>query len=225
MKLNIDFRRLEQTRASINAPKAELGDIREPRVIDRSPTETKLLEQGYLTLSGDELGKSLHFPAGIAAIGNTQITLHIFQPIVNASVTDLQKKPAPALRYHVVDCVTLVEMRQRKRFDRYVSTAKTSGYFRVEPLLDPVTQTRGNEMLSMLAPCRNCLKFLNYDGFDEKNWVDQKLIQNDFDIEKFFKNYEPVFRCLPLYNPDNFPEGNYTSDWARISEDLRIRAN
>ena len=224
MKLDINLQRLEQARASINASKAELGNISGNGSIDRSPSELKgeLFGRGSLVLSGKELDKVLHFPAGIAAIGNTQITLHIFHPF--AALDELQEIPSPKPRYHVADCLTLKLMRQAGRFDRYVSTAKTDGRFRVKPW-DRETRTRGDEMRSKLAPCQNCLKFLNYDGFKEKTHPERRLIQNDFDIQKFFKNYEPVFRCLPLYNPDNFPEGNYTSDWARISEGLRIRAN
>ncbi|WP_423908471.1 HNH endonuclease [Candidatus Spongiihabitans sp.] len=219
MKLDINFQRLERAMESINASKAKVDNI---RITGRSPIEITILEQGSLILSGEELDEVLRFPAGIAAIGNTQITLHIFQPFV--SLDDLQQIPTSAPRYHVADCLTLNEMRQRGRFDRYVSTAEADGDFRVEPW-DRETQTRGDEMISKLAPCQNCLKFLNYDGFEEKTLSERKLIQNDFDIQLFFKNYEPVFQCRPLYNPDNFPEGNYTSDWARISEDLRIRAN
>lgn len=111
MKLNIDFQRLERARASINAPKAELGNFSAKRSMDRTPIEIELLERGTLILSGGELDEVLHFPAGIAAIGNTQITLHIFQPFV--SLDDLQKIPTPGPRYHVADCLTLEEMRWR----------------------------------------------------------------------------------------------------------------
>jgi hypothetical protein len=115
-------------------------------------------------------------------------------------------------------------MRQKGRFNRYVSTADADSYFRVEPW-EFETKTRGAEILSKLAPCQNCLKYLNYDGFENKKKGDRKAIKNNFDIQKFFKNYELVFRCLLLYNADTFPEGNYTSDWARISENTRINAN
>ena len=87
MKLNVDFQRLEGARASINATKAVIGTISAKRSLERSPIEIELLEKGSLILSGEELDEVLHFPAGIAAIGNTQITLHIFQPF--ATLDDL----------------------------------------------------------------------------------------------------------------------------------------
>jgi hypothetical protein len=221
MKLDIEFSRLERALTSIGAERAQIGQISAKRSLGRSPIEIRLLEQGSLILSGEELDEVLHFPAGIAAIGSTQITLHIFQPF--ATLEELEQTPAPKPRYHVADCLTLENMREKGRFNRYVSTAEADGYFRVEPW-DYETQTRGDELLAKLAPCQNCLKFLDYDGFEDKKQRDRKAIVNDFDIQAFFKNYEPIFRCLPLYNADDFPEGNYTSDWARISEDLRRNA-
>lgn len=223
MKLNIDFRRLERARESINASKAELGRIRDTINRNLSPIEVELLARGSRILTPEELNRELHFPTGIAAIGNTQITLHIFQPLGrNVCVEDLQQIPAPAPRYHIADCRTLEEMRQRGRFNRYVATVDSDGNFRVVPW-NSETRTRGDEMPAKLAPCQNCLRLLNYDGFQDKTRQQKMSLLSDFDIQKFFKNYEPIFRCLPLYNPDNFPAGNYTADWASISETVRIR--
>jgi hypothetical protein len=221
MKLSVNIQRLENARISIGALKAEIGTISSKRNVDRSPIEIELLEKGSLVLSGEELDEVLHFPAGIAAIGNTQITLHIFQPFATAD--DLKLIPSPKPRYHVADCLTLEEMRRKGRFNRYVSTADADGYFRAEPW-DFETKTRGDEVKAALAPCQNCLKALNYDGFEEKKQRDRKSIVNSFDIKKFFENYEPIFRCLPLFDANDFPEGNYTSDWARISEEIRRNA-
>jgi hypothetical protein len=222
VKLSVNFQNLVRLRESINAPIADVGEIVAKRSFDGDPIERKLIELGSIILSGTELDEVLHFPGGLAAIGNTQITLHIFQPF--ASLEELQEIPSPKPRYHVADCTTLDTMRTRGRFDRYVSTADADGYFRLEPW-DSETQTRGKELQSILAPCQNCLKFLNYDGFEEKNNQEKRQIVSDFDISKFFENYEPIFRCLPLFNADNFPEGNYTADWARVSEEIRQRAN
>ena len=221
MKLNIEFGELERLRESIGANKASLGEISAKRSYERDPIEKKLIETGSVILTPEELAEVLHFPGGLAAIGNTQITLHIYQPLGrNASREDLEKVPAPAPRYHVADCDTLEKMRDRGRFNRYVSTSNADGYFRVEPL-NWETKKREDEILASLAPCQNCLKSLNYDGFEDKSTQERRGAVDSFDIQKFFHNYEPIFRCLPLYTADNFPEGNYTADWARISEEVR----
>ncbi len=221
MKLNVDFKRLIAARKSIGADEADISQIStEPRNL--TSHEAILVGEGSLILTRDELDTVLHFPAGISAIGNTQITLHILQPFV--SLEDLQQTPSPNPKFHFADCTTLENMRQKGRFDRYVSTYQSDGYFRVEPW-DRETKTRGDEMRSNLAPCQNCLKHSNYDDFESKNRIERKSVVNNFDIQKFLENYKPIFRCLPLYNADNFPEGNYTADWARISENMRISAN
>ena len=111
-------------------------------------------------------------------------------------------------------------MREKGRFNRYVSTAKSDGLFRVEPWFFE-TRTRGDEMQAQLAPCRNCLSALNFENFGAISQKEKSDIVDNFDIEAFFDNYKPIFRCLPLYTSENFPEGNYTSNWARISEDVR----
>lgn len=222
MKLNVDLSRLEVARESIGASKASINQVTARRSLGQSPVEIELIEQGSIILSGEQLNKSLHFPGGLAAIGNVQITLHIYQPFV--SFDDLTQLPATNPKFHVADCRTLEQMREKGRFNRYVSTAETEGYFRVEPW-DHITKTRKNEIDANLAPCQNCLSFLNYDGFDNKLRAEKTELVNNFDITKFLKNYEPIFRCLPLYNADNFPEGNYTQDWARISEEHRERGN
>ncbi len=53
MKLNIDFQRLEQDRASINAQKAKIGEINAKRSLNLNPIEIKLLARGFLVLSGE----------------------------------------------------------------------------------------------------------------------------------------------------------------------------
>ena len=222
MKLNIDLGRLEAARRSIGAPRAAIGALAKRRSFDRSPLEIELIDSGSIILSDKELEEVLHFPGGLAAIGNTQITLHIFQPF--NSEDELSQSPAPAPKFHVADCSVLETMRQRGRFNRYVSTANATGYFRVEPW-DHVQTVRGEEMEAHLAPCIVCLKQIDYGGFETKPKSVRDQIVANFNIEEFFSNYEPIFRCMPLYTPDNFPEGNYSADWARISEQVRMRSD
>ncbi len=80
-------------------------------------------------------------------------------------------------------------------------------------------------MNAHLAPCMNCLRHLNYRNYNNLIMSEKYAAVNDFDLDLFLENYKPIFRGLPLYTPDNFPEGNYTKDWARISEETRSHAN
>ncbi|MDJ0686436.1 MAG: HNH endonuclease [Alphaproteobacteria bacterium] len=222
MKLSVDLSRLERARASIGAEKARIGDLAARRKRGRNPIEVQLIEKGSVVLSGEELAKVLRFPSGLAAIGNTQITLHILQPFV--SKEDLEHVPALNPKFHVYDCDTLERMRTEQRFNRYVSTAEPSGRFLVEPW-DRALRIRGERMEAVLKPCRYCLKALDYDGYSSKSPFERTQLVENFDLRKFFENYEHIFRCLPVFTTENFPDGNYTSDWARISEARRRQAN
>ena len=133
-----------------------------------------------------ELEREIHFPSGVAAIGETQVTLHIYQP--HASFEDLSKRPAPGPRFHIADCTTLDSMRNAGRFDRYVTTNDQTGRFRVQPK-DPDTHAWGEEMEASLAPCMNCLKQLDYDGFRELERAREEGRRREF-------RYPWVFRYL-----------------------------
>ena len=56
-------------------------------------------------------------------------------------------------------------------------------------------------------------KNLNYKRYDEADRVTKNVIFSNFQLDEFFDNFKPIFRTLPLYNKENFPEGNYTKDW------------
>ena len=132
-------------------------------------------------------------------------------------------QPAPKPRFHVADCKTLDNMRNAGRFDRYVATSGQTGRFRVQPK-DPDTHTWDEEMEASLAPCMNCLDHLNYDGFANLSRREKRAAVERFDIHVFFDTCRSLFRCLPIYTPNNFPQGAYTADWADISRTVRQRA-
>ncbi|WP_420546835.1 HNH endonuclease [Curvivirga sp.] len=221
MKLKVDFSRLIQARESIGAKAAPFIKTTSRRLPQKSAFELELIETGNVILLGEDLERLLEFPAGLATIGNTQATLHIYQPFTDLET--LQSEPSPAPKYHVMDCDILRKMKQKGRFDRYVLTRDPEGLFRVEPW-DRERNKRLEEINAQLMPCKVCLKELNYDGFAEKEKSQTDEIVKNFDIGKFFENYEHIFRSLPLYSPETFPEGNYTSDWAKISENVRRAA-
>ena len=221
MKLSVDFARLEEARKSMGAEKANVGQLRTPNERGRSPIEIKLLRRGSVVITDAELEREIHFPSGVAAIGETQVTLHIYQP--HASFEDLSKRPAPGPRFHIADCTTLDSMRNAGRFDRYVTTNDQTGRFRVQPK-DPDTHAWGEEMEASLAPCMNCLKQLDYDAFANLSGLEKKAAVANFDIRGFFDTCRPTFRCLPIYTANNFPQGTYAADWADISGKVRQRA-
>lgn len=114
-------------------------------------------------------------------------------------------------KYHVADCSTLKSMRESGRFERYVATNDTSGRFLISGLY--------GEDYAELAVCQNCLKALNYKGWNsgERHWD----ILNRFNMAEFFQTYSSFFPHMPKRKAQDFVEG-YSKDWAKISSHYRV---
>ena len=222
MAINVDLSGLEKALKSIGGKKAEIGSIRRRTKI-AGPIESKIIEDGSVVLIGDELIKHLDASTGLLAIGNTQITLHIYDPFSDKEV--LSEQPATQPKFHLTECKTIENMRDKGRFDRYVSSNRRDGLFQVRPY-EFDKKIRGAEMEANLTPCKNCLMSLNYNGYAQQDIYSMKeKIFSNFSLKNFFKDFESVFRCLPLYTVETFPEGNYTKDWACRSHEARRKAN
>lgn len=223
MKLTIDFSRLIAARESIGAPLANVGQLHSQKRTMTNPIALRLLETGEVILSKEELKANLKIVAGLLAIGDQQVTLHIYDPFVDKETLSLI--PAPRPKFHLYDCTTLENMRAEGRGNRYVPSKNTNGDFTVRPWDNEngTNGTRGAEMQARLQPCINCLKETNYKNY--QNSSNKKDIVKDFKIEDFFAVHKHIFRCWPLYTPKTFPEGNYTRDWPEISLKIRDSAN
>ena len=64
---------------------------------------------------------------------------------------------------------------------------------------DNITKVRGEKMDSQLAPCRVCLKEINYEGYENSGKQARDEIVAHFSTEEFFEHNHHIFRCLPLY--------------------------
>lgn len=220
MKLEVDLSGIENARRNMGADKAVIGRLRNT-VLAADPIELRLIEKGEIVLPRKALLESLTSPAGLLAIGNTQVTLHIFEPYDDYEA--LTAMPASGPKFHICDCDTLDAMKDKGRFDRYVVSSRTDGRFRVRPY-SRLDRSHGEELDAVLLPCRNCLRQLNYQDFAAVNRLKQDRIVADFSIRNFFENFEPVFRCLPLYKETTFPTGSRLTSWARISYRTRQKA-
>lgn len=221
MKLSVDFTGIEDSLRNMGGQKAKIGKLRKAIKID-NPLEYQLLDQGEIILETQEDLNNVTHPAGLIAIGNTQVTLHIFDPFEDEE--SLRQIPAGKTRFHISDCDVLNKMRRRGRFDRYVAKKRGDDLFSVRPY-DNLTKVRGEKMYSQLAPCRVCLKEINYEGYENSSKQVRDGIVAKFSTEEFFEHNHHIFRCLPLYTPETFPKGNYTSDWSRISSEYRSGKN
>jgi hypothetical protein len=126
-----------------------------------------------------------------------------------------------ARRFHVADCATLENMREQGRYERYVVTNNTSGVFDVDAM-DPDTRER-EAVQSELKVCKNCLKALDYKGYQS---VARKKgeIWRGFAIDDFFQAFRSRFRKLPQHSDQTAPIQGYPKNWPKISLACRERA-
>ncbi len=218
MKLEIDLSKLINARHSMGAEEISL-DVTKPEL---SPLESQLKESGKVVLQGKELFKELKFPYGLTAIGNTPVTVHIYEP---RPLWKWKKKDeAPEPRFHVFECEKIKEMIAKKEFSkRYVSTShedETDATFSISPW-NPESERNEGEEEKKLKICRYCLDGLHYDGYSKDlSKREKKEIVENFDLFKFWAEHKPMFWTLPSPTADDYPR-DYPSNWAEKSRQLR----
>ena len=122
-------------------------------------------------------------------------------------------------RFHLANCSTLQKMRAYKRFDRYVVSTRTDGYFNINVIGSGVVRTG----LYNLLVCQNCLDFLGLNGF-RMNWskINRTNFVKSFKIGSFFEKYPRSFyQQIPTYNSDNAPLNIYSDDFNEISQKVK----
>jgi hypothetical protein len=67
-------------------------------------------------------------------------------------------------RFHLANCKTLKDMREKKRFDRYVVSTNTDGKFN----LNIIESGRVKTEIYSLSVCQNCLDRLRFNSFEMK---------------------------------------------------------
>ena len=225
MPIQVDLSSLVNLRQSMGAPLGQV-DLR----ITTLPPITTTFEQdldrdGYVVFDGEDIWNHITIEGGLLALGDRQVTLNILQPFcAEEPLSEVPANGPNVPRFHMADCRTLEHMRESGLGNRYVISQRREAQFRVQPFIEE-THDWGEVMFSNLVPCRNCLSALDYEGWRNLATNARGVIVNNFDLEQFFVTFRPIFRCLPLYNVDTYPGGNYTTDFARISLQFRRSKN
>lgn len=175
------------------------------------------LEQGVDIDVGDiELSPD----TGLLSYKGSQVVLYI--PDHSFKVEDALIDGGKGNRFHVADCKTLDQMKQRRRFDRYRVTNNLTGFFDISG-----THQEKNEVIqgkTKLNVCKNCLNMLNYKGASQLKASGRSQLVNEFSLEEFFSTYSSFFKKLPKQLAAKIKHG-YTDDWAKISSQKRAEKN
>lgn len=163
--------------------------------------------------------EDLETDQGLLGIHGRQVVLFI--PDHAFRVETAIQSPGQGNKFHVADCKTLDDMKNRKRFERYHVTNSLTGEFPVFGYSQITKQqVEGNANLSV---CKNCLNFLNYKGADTGTAQNRQMLVDEFSIEEFFSTYSSVFKQKPKSWIDKKTKG-YTADWKAISDRVRATA-
>lgn len=155
---------------------------------------------------------------GLLSVRGRQVVLFI--PDHGKSFENAVSDPGKGRRFHIADCKTLDDMRNKKRFERYKVTTDLSGLF---PIYGTDGFGQSAEADVALHACKNCLKKLNYKGADN-SWTKCAELSASLDLAEFFSTYSSLFRNLPRQMQEKTKAG-YTDDWTSVSQQIRKQAS
>ena len=205
---------IDDTLAKLNKLRQGIG----AEIVEFTPfvpadgTENAISKSGTLTLSYNQLQGVLRIHNHLLFVGNTQVTIHIYEPNKPGD-HDTWTYSDP--KFHVGDCDTIKNMHRSGRFKRYVSTANKNRVFVIRPY-DRKKHKSEARQETRLDPCRNCLKALDYKGYNSASIQRKNEIVDEFDLNEFFAQYASSFSEKPVYTDDTMPTGGYTSDWPEV---------
>jgi hypothetical protein len=126
--------------------------------------------------------EDLETDQGLLGVQGRQVVLFI--PDHGHRVETALENHGQGNKFHVADCKTMDDMKNRKRFERYHVTNSITGEFPVFGYSQITKQeVEGNANLSV---CKNCLNFLNYKGANVGSAKNRKKLVDEFSLEEFF---------------------------------------
>lgn len=211
MGFSVDFSKLHEAVQRMGA-----GNINPPPVVTSSYTPPDTID---IELRGGieiEL-KDVDVLNGLLAWKGRQILLYI--PDHGYKAKEVLEGTADGKKFHVADCKTLKDMREKGRFERYVVTNDLDGEFKITGFSHFTNETVEGRI--KLVVCKNCLWKLNYKGYRKfKSKLEKDKSVDNFYIGKFFSEYSSCFTNLPK----GIAQGKgstYTNDWSTTSARYR----
>ncbi len=206
MPLTVDFSALFAAVRQMGAEQMEPPPIR--------PLDSEPLDQIDIVLSETGIDVDLNdinTLTGLLAYKDRQVLLYIQDH--GRQIRNVLRDGSLGKKYHVAFCQTLSEMKAKGRFERYVATTKTSGEFLISGF--NIQTRKPDQGEARLQVCKNCLRYLNYQGYQQGHQQNYKVFLN-FSLAEFFATYSSFFPHLPSRMAGE-NDSLYTPDWPLIS--------
>ncbi|MRI34242.1 HNH endonuclease [Endozoicomonas sp. OPT23] len=215
MKLSIDFSALHRAVAPLKHTVLEFNITSQA---------TELVSIAGDLLKGQVLGRDIQLEdidgtQGILNYNGHQVMLYI--PDQGDDILAVLNDGKQGRRIHIAECSTLELMRNTGRFGRYDVISRMDGMFPVFGSSPETGETIEGD--ADLGVCKNCLKVLNYQRYDDLPWADKNTVFSDFNFESFFESYSSFFKSLPASSES--AKSGYTSNWPAISARVRRQLN
>ncbi|WP_281648761.1 hypothetical protein [Parendozoicomonas sp. Alg238-R29] len=215
MKLTADFSALHRAVAPLNYSVAEFSIAAQSSELESVAADL---------LQGQVLGKDIQLDEidgsqGVLNYNGHQVMLYI--PDQGDDILVVLNDGKQGRRIHIAECSTLEFMRNTGRFGRYDVISRMDGLFPVFGSNPETGEHVPGE--SDLGVCKNCLKVLNYQRYDDLPWAEKGAIFTDFNFESFFETYSSFFKSLPTSSASG--QSGYTANWAAISTKIRRQLN
>jgi hypothetical protein len=177
-------------------------------------------EDGEDVIELDDLG-AVDKTKGPLSIAGQMVVLYIKDHGSNALAV-INGDVEAGRRVHLAYCSTLEKMERENKFDRYHLSRNPKRKY----LISGSKYYWGDEVVedeAELAICKNCLNFLDYDGYRQLNYRDRTSRTRAFDYDRFFSVYSSLFKKMPKKTEDD--SAGYVEGWRQISIDKRSKAN
>jgi ribosomal protein S14 len=129
-------------------------------------------------------------------------------------------------KYHIAGCQTIKSFNETGRLERYVAAYRDkenpSTTFKLNVLQDDGSR---KTTLQELYVCKNCLRELNYNGYDANKSMRLKIF-SEFDITEFFNLYDTTkHNIIPNREENDYNQDEYPPNWKFISNNYKSGVN
>jgi len=212
MKLSVSFDSLWHNVQQMGAKNItlDIGDVWKPEL---DPLDAELAKGREVNIH------ELEADNGVLSFKGRQVVLYI--PDHGIRAQKALDDGGTGNKFHIAQCCTLNEMKQKKRLDRYFAKNNLSEQFHIHGSNEYETAVEGHTSLNV---CKHCLNYLNYKGSAYMKSAGRNRVVGDFDMGEFFSTYSSVFRHMPKEMGASYTKG-YTDDWADVSSKAKKAVN